>query len=108
MRTGGEEKMHSKVASCFHLKVPKLVNLTNRRGRKSEIITSSPCERKLHQDQEKISKALENQIKPKQKKRKLKSKQPVKTKRKSLSKSNVMLTKKDGLALFVKGFVCRM
>ena len=40
----------------FYLKIPKLVNLTSRFEGKSEIITSSPCKRKLRQDQEKITK----------------------------------------------------
>lgn len=48
MSSGGEKKIHSKVAKCF-LKVPKLINLMNRRGEKSEIIISSHCKRKLQQ-----------------------------------------------------------
>ena len=46
MRTGREVKIYSKVAKCFDLKIPKLVNLTNRRREKSEIITSSPQDRR--------------------------------------------------------------
>ena len=65
VRTGGEEEMHIKVAICFYLKVLKLVNLTYRRGEKFEIITSSPCKRKLQRDQKKISKSNKNQIRPK-------------------------------------------
>ena len=59
MRTGREVKIYSKVANCFDLKIPKLVNLTNRRREKSEIITSSP------QDLEKKTKTNQTQIKPK-------------------------------------------
>ena len=59
MRTGREVKIYSKVANCFDLKIPKLVNLTNQRREKSEIITSSP------QDLEKITKTNQTQIKPK-------------------------------------------
>ena len=40
MRTGGEEKIHSKVATCVNLKVTKLVNLTNRRGEKTDLVFS--------------------------------------------------------------------
>ena len=71
MRTGREVKIYSKVANCFDLKIPKLVNLTNQRREKSEIITSSP------QDLEKITKTNQTQIKPKQIKSKLKPKQLV-------------------------------
>ena len=78
MRTGRVEKIHIKVANCFYLKVLKLVNLTNQRGEKLKIITSSLCNRKLKQDQEKIAKTKKNQIKPKQNKPKLKGKQPAK------------------------------
>ena len=52
----------------FYLKVLKLVNLTNRRGGKLEIIINSSCKRNLQQDQNKITKTNKNQIKPKQKK----------------------------------------
>ena len=52
---GREEKIHSKVANCFYLKVPKLVYIMNRRGGKFKIIASSFCKRKLQQDQEKIT-----------------------------------------------------
>ena len=37
-----EDKMRSKVGNCFYIVVPKLFNLTNQNGVKSEIITSSP------------------------------------------------------------------
>lgn len=53
--------------------------LTNRRGKTSEIITSSHYIRKLQKDQEEIIKTNKSKIKPEQKKRKLKPKQPVKT-----------------------------
>ena len=46
--------------------------LTNQRGGKSEIISSSPQKRKLRQDQEKITETNKNHIKPKQKNPKLK------------------------------------
>ena len=68
VRTCGEE------SSCFLLKVSKLVNLSNRSGGESEKITISPFKRKSQQDQEKITKTNNNQIKPKQKKTKLKPK----------------------------------
>ena len=42
--------MHRKVANLHLLLVLKLVNLTIRRGEKSEIITSPPCKKKLQQD----------------------------------------------------------
>ena len=73
MRTG---KIHSKIADFFNLKVPKLVNLPNRCGEKSEIINSSPCKKrkKLLQDQEKIINSNKNQIEPKQNKPKLNAK----------------------------------
>ena len=45
VRTGKKEKMHSKVGNCFHLKVPKLLNLANRIEKKSEIIPSSPSKK---------------------------------------------------------------
>ena len=67
MRTCGEEKVHSKVAVF-------LVNLSNRNGGKSETITISPFKRKSQQDQEKITKTNNNQIKPKQKKNKIETK----------------------------------
>ena len=44
---------------------------------KSEIITRSPCKRKLQQKQEKATETKKTQIKLKQKKPKLKLKQPV-------------------------------
>ena len=81
MRTDKELKMKGKVANHFHLKIPKLLNLTNQRGEKHEIITNSPCKRKQQQDQEKITETNKTQIKPKQKRTKLKPKQPVQTKK---------------------------
>ena len=38
MRTGGDENIHRKEANCFYLTVPKLDNLKNKHGEKSEII----------------------------------------------------------------------
>ena len=38
MRTGGDENIHGKEANRFYLKVPKLDNLKNKHGEKSEII----------------------------------------------------------------------
>ena len=37
-RTGGDENIHGKEANCFYLMVPKLDNLKNKHGEKSEII----------------------------------------------------------------------
>ena len=47
MRTGREEKIHSKVANGFYLKVLKLIKLTIGRREKFKIITGLFCERKL-------------------------------------------------------------
>lgn len=52
--------------------------LTNRRGKASEIITSSHYIRNLQKDREEIIKTNKSKIKPEQKKRKRKPKQPVK------------------------------
>ena len=52
--------------------------LTNRRGKASEIITSSHYIRKLQKDREEIIKTNKSKIKPEQNKRKRKPKQPVK------------------------------
>ena len=38
LRTGREENIHGKEANCFYLTVPKLDNLKNKHGEKSEII----------------------------------------------------------------------
>ena len=38
MRTGGDENIHGKEADRFYLTVPKLDNLKNKHGEKSEII----------------------------------------------------------------------
>ena len=38
MRTSADENIHGKEANCFYLMVPKLENLKNKRGEKSEII----------------------------------------------------------------------
>ena len=38
LRTGGDENIHGKEANCFYLMVPKLDNLKNKHGEKSEII----------------------------------------------------------------------
>ena len=99
VRTGAEEKIYSKVIDCFYLKVPKLVNLTNQRNETFEIIISSPCKRKLQQNQEKITKTKKNQIRPKQtKKIKLKLKQTAKTKKqkkKSFSKKEINVDKRE-------------
>ena len=96
-RTGKEMTIQSKVDNCFHSKIPRLVNLTNQCGEKFEIITSSPCKRKLQQDQEKITETNKTQIKPKQKRTKLKPKQPVQTKkqRKRLSKKENNVDKQE-------------
>ena len=45
------DKSVEKKNFSFEEKVPKLVNITNKRGEKSEIITSSPYKRKLKKDQ---------------------------------------------------------
>ena len=84
--TGRKKKIDNKVANIFYSEVLKLVNLTNRRGGKNQIITTSLlCKRKLQQDQKKITKTNKSQIKRKQNKPKLKGKEPVKTlKQKSL------------------------
>ena len=69
---------NSKPRSCFYLKVSKLVNLTNPRGKKSEIITSSSCKRILiiilrrdvlfyYSKTKKNNKNYKNQIKHKKK-----------------------------------------
>ena len=60
--------------------------------------------KKLDKDQDETIKANKNQIKPKQKKPKLKAKEPVKAlKQKNLcQKKKEMLTNQNGLALFVK------
>ena len=68
MRTSGEEKIHSKVANCFYLKVPGLVNPTNQHFKKSEITIILPSKRKLQQNQKNVNKPRKNEIKPKQKK----------------------------------------
>ena len=47
------------------LKVPKLVNITNKRGEKSEIITSCPYKRKLKKDQGTKTKKIKKETKPK-------------------------------------------
>ena len=33
MKAGGEDKIHSKVSNCFHSKVSKLNNFTNRQNK---------------------------------------------------------------------------
>ena len=38
LRTGGDENIHGKEANCFYLMVPKLDDLKNKHGEKSEII----------------------------------------------------------------------
>ena len=53
------------------LKVPKLVNITNKRGEKSEIITSSPYKRKLKKDQWAKTKITKKETKPKGQKAKV-------------------------------------
>ena len=69
---------NSQPRSCFYLKVSKLVNLTNPRGKKSEIITSSFCKRILiiilrrdvlfyYSKTKKNNKNYKNQIKHKKK-----------------------------------------
>ena len=104
VRTGRKEKIHSKVSNCFCLNVLKLVNLTQQRGVKFKIITSSLCKRQLKQDQEKITKTNKKQIKPKHTKPKLKAKQPVKTMKQNIffKKKKELLTNENRLALFVK------
>ena len=58
------------VSNWFYINVPELVNLTNCRDEKREIIFRSACKRKLKEDQEKIGKTNKDQIKPKQKTKK--------------------------------------
>ena len=84
--------------------VLKLVNLTQQRGVKFKIITSSLCKRQLKQDQEKITKTNKKQSKPKHTKPKLKAKQPVKTMKQNIffKKKKELLTNENRLALFVK------
>ena len=95
MRTGGQEKIYSKVAKFFYLKVPKLVNLLNRRGEKFEVIISSSSKSKLQQDQEKMNRTNKNQIKLKQtKKSKIKTKATSKhreTKKKNVCQQNKLM-----------------
>ena len=57
------ERRRSIAKYLLLFKVPKLDNLTSRRGEKSEIISSSPCKRKLRQDQDKITKTNEIETK---------------------------------------------
>ena len=89
MRTSREVKIHGKVFNRFYLKIIKLITkyLSNRCGEKFEIVTSSPCIRKLQQDKENITETNKTQIKPKQKKTKLKPRQPVQTKKQKQSLS---------------------
>ena len=72
------------------LKVPKLVNITNKRGEKSEIITSSPYKRKLKKDQWAKTKITKKETKPKGQKAKVnlktKKKHSYKKKQKSSEK----------------------
>ena len=72
------------------LKVPKLVNITNKRGEKSEIITSSPYKRKLKKDQWTKTKKTKEETKPKGQKAKVnlktKKKHSYKKKQKSSEK----------------------
>ena len=68
MRTSGEEKIHSKVANCFYLKVPGLVNPTNQHFKKSKITIILPSKRKLQQNQKNVNKPRKKEIKLKQKK----------------------------------------
>ena len=53
------------------LKVPKLVNITNRRGEKSEIISSSPYKKKLKKDQWTKTKKTKKETEPKRQKAKV-------------------------------------
>lgn len=94
MKTGGKQKICSKVTNCFYLKALKLVNLIKKSEVKSYIITNWPCKRKLQQKQENITKIYKKQSKYKQKtKTKLKPKQSIKTK-----KQEEILSKKVILA----------
>ena len=65
MRAGGEKMIFSKIANSLYLKVPKLVNLTNRHSKQFTII--SPCKRELQHDQEKITKTKKSQTERKKK-----------------------------------------
>ena len=78
MRAGGEKMIYSKIANSLYLKVPKLVNLTNRHSKQFTVI--SPCKRELQHDQEKITKTKKKSNRNKEK-TKLTPKQPVKTNR---------------------------
>ena len=90
-------KIHGKVFNRFYLKIIKLITkyLSIRCGEKFEIVTSSPCNRKLQQDKENITETNKTQIKPKQKKTNLKPRQPVQTKKQkqSLSKKEYNVDK---------------
>ena len=74
------------------LKVPKLVNITNKRREKSEIITSSPYKRKLKTDEETKTKKSKKETKYKGQKAKVnlktKKRQSHKKKQKSSEKKN--------------------
>ena len=97
MRTSREVKIHGKVFNRFYLKIIKLITkyLSNRCGEKFEIVTSSPCIRKLQQDKENITETNKTQIKPKQKKNK--------NKNKVCQKKNIMLTNKNFSPQVVEG-----
>ena len=76
------------------LQVPKLTNLANRRGEKSEIITGSPYKRKLQEEQEQGKKKKPTK-KTKTKETKLKGKKNVQSKPKpKLKKQKKTLSKK--------------
>ena len=73
------------------LKVPKLVNITNRRGEKSEIISSSPYKRKLKKDQWTKTKKTKKEAEPKRQKAKVN----LKTKKKYCDKKKQKPSEKE-------------
>ena len=73
------------------LKVPKLVNITNRRGEKSEIISSSPYKRKLKKDQRTKTKKTKKETEPKRQKAKVN----LKTKKKHCDKKKQKPSEKE-------------
>ena len=68
LRTGGDENIYGKEANCFYLTVPKLDNLKNKHGEKSEIIIHLAKKKKLWQEQEKATKTNKHQNNSKQQK----------------------------------------
>ena len=78
---GTEKTLQLDTFHALLVKHSQIVNLTNRCVEKPEIFTSSPCKRKLQQDQEKMTETNKTQIKPKQENLKLKPKQQVQMKK---------------------------